>query len=55
MKADSNDLELGRINRRALLKLAVASAAYGLSNKELSAQGLRVVVAGAGIIGASIA
>jgi len=55
MKADSNNLELGRINRRALLKLAVASAAYGLSTKELPAQGLRVVVAGAGIIGASIA
>jgi glycine/D-amino acid oxidase-like deaminating enzyme len=55
MKSDSNNLELGRINRRALLQLAVASAALGLGFNQVSAKGLRVVVAGAGIVGASIA
>lgn len=55
MESGPNHPEPGGIHRRALLKFAVASAAYGLGANQLSAQGLRIVVAGAGIIGASIA
>lgn len=43
------------INRRTLLKLLSAAAVTGCSARHNSANGLRVVVAGAGIIGASIA
>jgi len=35
MKLNANNLELGRINRRALLQLAVASAALGLGFNQL--------------------
>jgi len=37
MKSGSNNLELGRISRRALLQPAVASAALGLGFNQVSA------------------
>ncbi|MEJ2172143.1 MAG: FAD-dependent oxidoreductase [Woeseiaceae bacterium] len=43
------------MNRRTLLKLLAAASLAGCSGRESAAKGLRVVVAGAGIIGASIA
>lgn len=43
------------MNRRLLLKLLAAGALLGCNAREESAKGLRVVVVGAGIIGASIA
>ncbi len=43
------------MNRRALLKLFAAAALVGCGRRHDEARGLRVVVAGAGIIGASIA
>ncbi|MGI9272808.1 MAG: NAD(P)/FAD-dependent oxidoreductase [Woeseiaceae bacterium] len=43
------------MDRRALLKLIAATALAGCNSRDGSAQGLKVVVAGAGIIGASIA
>ncbi len=43
------------IDRRTLLKLLAAAALAGCGHREPDATGLRVVVAGAGIIGASIA
>ena len=43
------------MNRRALLKLLAAASALGIGERTLAANGLRVVVAGAGIVGASIA
>lgn len=43
------------VNRRVLLKLIAAAALAGCSSREGSAKHLRVVVAGAGIVGASIA
>lgn len=43
------------VDRRTLLKLAGALAVAGLPSRHASAAGLRVVVAGAGIVGASIA
>ncbi len=43
------------VDRRTVLKLAGAIAAAGLPVKSSHAAGLRVVVAGAGIVGASIA
>ena len=55
MALEPDHVELGRINRRALLKFAAAGAVLSFGTDPLSAQGLRVVVAGAGIIGASIA
>jgi glycine/D-amino acid oxidase-like deaminating enzyme len=43
------------MDRRTLLKLLAATAVAGCEARENSAKGLKVVVAGAGIIGASIA
>ncbi len=43
------------MDRRTLLKLAGAILAAGLPSRDANAAGLRVVVAGAGIVGASIA
>ena len=43
------------MDRRTLLKLAGAILAAGLPSRHANAAGLRVVVAGAGIVGASIA
>jgi glycine/D-amino acid oxidase-like deaminating enzyme len=43
------------MNRRDLLKLLAAASALGIGERTLAATGLRVVVAGAGIVGASIA
>ena len=43
------------MDRRLLLKLMAASAAAGCGREKESARGLKVVVAGAGIVGASIA
>ncbi len=43
------------MDRRTLLKLAGALAVAGLPSRRASAAGMRVVVAGAGIVGASIA
>jgi glycine/D-amino acid oxidase-like deaminating enzyme len=43
------------MHRRTLLKLLAATAVVGCDAREDSAKGLKVVVAGAGIIGASIA
>ena len=43
------------MNRRALLKLMSVLALAGLPPRPAKAEGLRVVVAGAGIVGASIA
>lgn len=37
MKSGSNNFELGRISRRALLQLAVASAALGLGFNQVLA------------------
>lgn len=43
------------MDRRTLLKLLAAAAVAGCGQRNSSGQGLRVVVAGAGIVGASIA
>lgn len=43
------------MHRRSLLKLLAATALAGCGTRSNSAKGLRVVIAGAGIIGASIA
>ena len=43
------------MDRRLLLKLITAAAAAGCGKRSENAKGLRIVVAGAGIIGASIA
>ena len=43
------------VDRRTLLKLGAAILAAGLPSRDASAAGLKVVVAGAGIVGASIA
>jgi glycine/D-amino acid oxidase-like deaminating enzyme len=43
------------MNRRELLKLLAAASALGIGERALAANGLRVVVAGAGVVGASIA
>lgn len=43
------------MDRRSLLKLLVAAAIAGCGERESTARSLRIVVAGAGIVGASIA
>lgn len=46
---------MSAIDRRTLLKLVIAAALTGCGQLPASARGLKVVIAGAGIIGASIA